>query len=164
MPMELKGSCQCGLVQFTVSSHTPVPYQLCACSICRKVGGYGGSVNLGALANTLAVTQGEKQIKRYKAVCDRGAAEERVVGSQRSFCGTCSAMLWVFDPAWPELIHPFATAIDSPPLPEPEEMVCIKANSKPDWVRWPQGRKKVYQDYGPESIENWHKKHGKYVD
>lgn len=40
----------------------------------------------------------------------------------------------------PELVHPFAPAIDSP-LKEPVEMVCIKSNSKPDYVRSPLRRK-----------------------
>lgn len=59
----LKGSCQCGNVEFTLQSSTPVPYQLCACSICRKVGGYSGSVNLGGIADTLKVVKGEGSIK-----------------------------------------------------------------------------------------------------
>ncbi|EDN03584.1 predicted protein [Histoplasma mississippiense (nom. inval.)] len=63
MPMKLDGSCQCGGVQFTLDSQTPVPYQLCACSICRKVGGYSGSVNLGGIADSLNVLQGKELIK-----------------------------------------------------------------------------------------------------
>lgn len=63
MPMTLNGSCQCGAVEFTVESHTPVPYQICACSICRKVGGYNGSCNLGAVADSLKITKGINQIK-----------------------------------------------------------------------------------------------------
>lgn len=63
MPVTLEGSCQCGAVEFSVESHTPVPYQLCACSICRKCGGYGGSVNLGAIADTLNIKKGTGQIK-----------------------------------------------------------------------------------------------------
>jgi hypothetical protein len=62
MPVELKGSCHCGAVAFTVQSSTPVPYQLCQCSICRKVGGTGGSVNLGAHADTLQITKGKGDI------------------------------------------------------------------------------------------------------
>ena len=62
MPVELKGSCHCGAVAFTVQSSTPVPYQLCMCSICRKVGGTGGSVNLGAHAHTLQITKGKADI------------------------------------------------------------------------------------------------------
>ena len=62
MPVELKGSCHCGAVAFTVQSSTPVPYQLCVCSICRKVGGTGGSVNIGAHAHTLQITKGKADI------------------------------------------------------------------------------------------------------
>ena len=65
MPVELKGSCHCGAVTFTVQSSTPVPYQLCVCSICRKVGGTGGSVNLGAHAHTLQIMKGKKNISYY---------------------------------------------------------------------------------------------------
>ena len=79
MPVLLQGSCHCGAVRFTVESHTPVPYQvrrlrsscvrdshshqLCVCSICRKVGGVGGSINLGAQAETLQITQGEEHVR-----------------------------------------------------------------------------------------------------
>lgn len=60
---KLDGSCQCGGVEFTLQSQTPVPYQLCACSICRKVGGYSGSVNLGGIADTLEIRKGKDLIK-----------------------------------------------------------------------------------------------------
>lgn len=56
-------------------------------------------------------------------------------------------MLWVFDQQYPDLIHPFATVVDSPDLPEPEEMVCVCADSKPGWVRWPEGGKLVYSRF-----------------
>lgn len=72
-------------------------------------------------------------------------------------------MLWLWDKSWPELIHPFASAIDTD-LPVPDEMICVKANSKPDWVRWPEGKKHVYQNYGGDSIESWHKKHGLFIE
>lgn len=60
---KLDGSCHCGAVEFSLESHTPVPYQLCACSICRKVGGYGGSVNLGGVNETLKIHKGKELIK-----------------------------------------------------------------------------------------------------
>lgn len=37
--MELKGSCHCGSVKFTVQSPHPYPFNLCYCSICRKTTG-----------------------------------------------------------------------------------------------------------------------------
>lgn len=161
--MTLNGSCQCGAVEFTVESHTPVPYQICACSICRKVGGYNGSCNLGAVADSLKITKGINQIKKYTAIKDRGKPTEEKCASQRSFCGDCSTMLWVWDYHWPELIHPFSSAIDTE-LPIPNELVCVRGDSKPEWVRWPEGNKEVHEVFGEESIESWHKKHGLWVE
>ncbi|KAF8474748.1 DUF636 domain-containing protein [Kalaharituber pfeilii] len=165
MPVKLHGSCHCGAVRFSVNSSTPVPYQLCACSICRKVGGYSGSVNLGAHYKTLQIHQGKDVISEYQAVLDRDTPNEKKASSLRSFCLKCSAMLWLWDKHWPELCHPFASAIDSPELKDPGTMVCIKADSKPVWVRWPEGDKKVCTGYnGDESIESWHKRSGEYVE
>ncbi|KAF8962957.1 Mss4-like protein [Flammula alnicola] len=145
MPVELKGSCHCGAVRFSVESSTPVPYQLCLCSICRKVGGVGGSINLGG-----------------HTVLNRDTPEEKIASSERNFCKKCSSMLWLYDETWPELIHPFASAIDSPELESPKTLVCIKLDSKPAYVRLPEGDKKVYDGYAPDSLENWHKKHHLY--
>jgi hypothetical protein len=86
----------------------------------------------------------------------------------------------------PELIHPFASSVDSPELEVPKKMVwlatlissylngshadvskiqvCIKLNSKPGYVCLPEGDKQVYQDYGPNSLEDWHKKNGLYEE
>ncbi|KAG9241461.1 hypothetical protein BJ878DRAFT_428070, partial [Calycina marina] len=93
-------------------SHTPVPYQLCACSICRKVDGYGGSVNFGNVADSLEITKGNDRIKKYTATKDRGKATAEKCTPERSFCGECSTMIWLWDKTWPELIHLFALAID----------------------------------------------------
>lgn len=71
-------------------------------------------------------------------------------------------MLWLWDHHWPELIHPFASAIDTE-LPVPDEMVCIMDGSKPSWVRWPEGKKSVHQAYNDDSLEGWHKKHGLFI-
>lgn len=72
-------------------------------------------------------------------------------------------MLWLWDKTWPELIHPFASAIDTE-LPVAEEMVCGMGDSKPAYVRWPEGKKSVYENYGEVSIEGWHKKKGLFVE
>ncbi|KAJ7575554.1 Mss4-like protein [Mycena floridula] len=164
MPVELKGSCHCGAVRFTVQSSTAVPYQLCCCSICRKVGGNGGSINLGGHSNSLKILQGKEHISIYKAVLNRDTPEESFAISERNFCSKCSSMLWLYHKNWPELIHPFSSAIDSPELVAPEKMVCIKMNSKPDHVRLPEGPKDLYDDYGVNSLEEWHKKNGLYVE
>ncbi|THD00026.1 hypothetical protein EYZ11_000478 [Aspergillus tanneri] len=94
---------------------------------------------------------------------NRGTADEKVSSSERNFCSNCGTMLWLWDRHWPELIHPFASAIDSD-LPIPDEMVCIMEGSKPSWVRWPEGEKQVYKEYPTDSLEEWHKKHKVFMD
>ena len=67
MPVLLKGSCRCGAVNFEVKSHTPAPFMLCYCSICRKQQGGGGyAINLGGISDTLKVT-GKKNLGVYRA-------------------------------------------------------------------------------------------------
>ncbi|KAJ7206346.1 Mss4-like protein [Mycena pura] len=163
MPVELKGSCHCGAVRFRLQSSTPVPYQLCVCSICRKVGGVGGSINLGGHYKTLKIEQGKESISVYKAVMNRDTPEEHIASSERSFCSKCSAMLWLYDESWPELVHPFASAIDSPALQVPEKLVVVRHDSKPDYVRLPEGDKDVHEMYGTDSLEGWHKKNKLFV-
>ena len=158
----LEGSCQCNTVRFSVSSHTPYPYQLCACSICRKVSGHSGAINLGAVSSSLQILAGSSALRKYNALLDRGQSSERRATSERAFCGECGTMLWVYDVRWPELLHPFANCIDKG-LGEMEgvKMVCIMNASKPDWVTWPKGEKMVYEDYPNESIEEWHRRTGR---
>ena len=50
------------------------------------------------------------------------------------FCGLCGSCLWLWDPRWPELVHPFASAIDTA-LPQPLECVHMMLASKANWVR-----------------------------
>jgi hypothetical protein len=40
--------------------------------------------------------------------------------------------------------------------------VCVLLNSKPAYVRLPEGKKELYEQYGPDSLEEWHKKHHLY--
>ena len=132
--MQLKGSCHCGKVQFQVHSSQPYPFNLCYCSICRKTAGGGGfAINLGADYDSLEV-QGEEHITVYRAEIpnsESGLVERS--SAQRSFCKHCASALWVWDPRWPELVHPFASAIDTA-LPLPPEHTHLMLVFKPDWV------------------------------
>jgi hypothetical protein len=153
--MRLEGSCHCGAVRFSVEAYAPVPYLRCHCSICRKTAGGGGyAINLGARAGTLEV-EGAEAISVFHAVIDGVESP-----AERRFCGRCGAALWVYDPGWPELVHPFASAIDTP-LPEPPEQVHIMLESKPAWVR-DEARpgEETHATYPPESLEAWHRRHG----
>lgn len=165
MPMLLKGSCHCGAVRFSVESHTPVPYQLCYCSICRKQQGGGGyAINLGADAQTLEIEGGE-HLGLYRASVqddERPACE--ISSGERRFCRECGSALWLYDPTWPELVHPFASAIDTE-LPAAPSRVHLMLKYKASWVEPEIGANDAaFELYPEESIAGWHKRTGLWVE
>ncbi len=157
--MHLEGSCCCGAVGFSVEAEAPAPFLRCYCSICRKSGGGGGyAINLGARAASLEV-RGAEHVTVFQATIggEQSPAERR-------FCARCGSALWVWDPRWPELMHPFASAIDTP-LPKPPEQVHMMLGAKPDWVRLDAKRGEPrFDDYPAESLDDWHRRHGLFDD
>jgi hypothetical protein len=153
--MKLEGSCHCGAVRFSVDAYAATPYMRCYCSICRKTAGGGGyAINLGARAETLKVT-GKRHLGLYRATIDGIESS-----AERRFCRRCGSALWVADLAWPDLVHPFASAIDTP-LPKPPHRVHILLDSKADWVAIERRRGDEYFDgYPDRSLEDWHRAHG----
>lgn len=80
--------------------------------------------------------------------------------AQRRFCGLCGSALWAWDPRWPELIHPFASAIDTE-LPVPPERTHLMVGSMASWVELRTGENdKVFEAYPDESIAEWHRRLG----
>jgi hypothetical protein len=165
MPMTLNGSCRCGAVTFTLQSHTPAPYQLCYCSICRKQQGGGGyAINLGGLSKTLKI-KGKRHLGLYRAeIADDESGHCEVSTGERRFCSKCGSALWLYDPSWPDLVHPFASAIDSE-LPIPPSRVHLMLKFKPGWVE-PDIRDGdlSFELYPQESIADWHRRTGMWVD
>jgi len=164
MPLILRGSCRCGAVRFTSESHTPQPFMLCYCSICRKTDGGGGcAINLGADMATLKVEDPERAIAVFRAVIRDDEGHCKISSGERNFCARCATALWLFDPTWPELVHPFASAIDSE-LPAPPSRVHMMLRFKPDWV---QPRidpdDAAFDEYPDQSLEDWHKTHGLWI-
>jgi len=156
--MKLKGSCHCGSVKFSVVSEHYYPYQLCYCSICRKTQGGGGyAINLAAKAKSLKVT-GKKFISVYRARVKNPGERSYQSSGERNFCKVCGSGLWLYDPTWPELIHPFASAIDTP-LPKAPEHTHLMLEFKAPWVELHKTRKdKTYKRYPKESIAQWHER------
>lgn len=158
--MRLEGSCHCGLVRFSLNSAQPQPYQRCYCSICRKTQGGGGyAINLGGDSDSLEV-EGREHVAIYHArIVEEGTVT--ISPGERHFCGKCGSALWVYDPRWPELVHPFASAIDTV-LPKPPELAHILLVDKAPWV--------TVERYGPadlqfdgypeESLAAWHDRLG----
>jgi hypothetical protein len=157
--MHLEGSCHCGAVRFSLEAHSPVPFMHCHCSICRKTAGSGGyAINLGGDAASLKV-RGRKHLRVYHAVLREGGKRAKRSPAGRHFCGECGSALWLWDPRWPELVHPHASAIDTP-LPKPREVVEAALAFAPAWVDVPKGRGHVHCAGWPaESLEEWHKRH-----
>jgi hypothetical protein len=158
--MRLKGSCHCGAVHFELESDQAVPYQRCYCSICRKTQGGGGyAINLGGDARSLRV-RGRKHIRIYHAkIRNPEDARARTSEADRAFCGECGSALWLFSENWPELIHPFASAIDTD-LPVPPEHTHLMLEFKPGWVEAEIKKgDKTFQRYPDESLKDWHERH-----
>ena len=159
--MLLKGSCHCGAVHFSLSSTTPYPYQRCYCSICRKTQGGGGfAINIGGDAKTMKL-KGRKNISIYHAKLKQpGDKRAHRSTAERAFCKHCGSALWLFSPEWPELIHPFASAIDTP-LPMPPELTHMMLEFKAPWMEInPTSKDQKFQHYSQESIAEWHKRLG----
>jgi len=152
--MQLAGSCHCTAVRFTVESHEPVPFMRCYCSICRKTAGTGGfAINLGADHATLRV-QGQEHLSVYRAKLDDG----RQSTGHRHFCRICGTALWLWDPTWPDLVHPHAGAIDTP-LPQPPAVTHMMLGSKPDWVEaHVRPADASFDAYPDESLVDWHRR------
>ncbi len=159
--MKLKGSCHCGAVRFSLDSDSPYPYQRCYCSICRKTQGGGGyAINLGGDARTLKIL-GQDDVSVYHAKLKRrGEQRAHTSTAQRHFCRRCGSALWLYDPEWPELVHPFASAIDTP-LPTPPEHTHLLLADKAPWVEVKAGRKdKQFAEFPRESLFEWHQRLG----
>lgn len=154
--MLLEGSCHCRAVRFRLRSAHPYPFNLCYCSICRKTAGGGGfAINLGGAANSPEV-EGREHLKVYQARMPDGSRSP----GERHFCGACGSALWLYDPRWPELVHPFASAIDTP-LPVPPERVHLMLGSKAPWVEPAIGEHdRCFDGYPEESIAEWHERRG----
>jgi len=159
--MDLEGSCHCGAVKFRLESAHPYPFNLCYCSICRKTAGGGGyAINLGGDFGTLDV-DGEENITVYQAkIEDPETGEAMKSPGERRFCRLCGSALWVWDPRWPELVHPFASAIDSD-LPVPPERTHLMLQSKASWVDTRhEPHDKLFPHYPNESVAAWHERLG----
>ena len=92
--MDLRGSCHCGAVRFSVDSPTPYPYQASYCSICRKTAGGGGyAINLGADSSSLRVER-QENITVFQAKIRNPEDEEAKTGpAWRHFCRLCGSAL-----------------------------------------------------------------------
>lgn len=154
--MKLQGSCHCGAVRFSLEARQPYPFMRCYCSICRKTAGGGGyAINLGGERSSLRV-EGEENLTVYRARLENGETSS----GQRHFCRHCGSALWLYDPNWPDLVHPHASAIDTP-LPVPPDHVHMMLGSRAAWVEVDLAEGDAcFDEYPDESLADWHRRHG----
>ncbi|HEY9849731.1 MAG TPA: GFA family protein [Leptolyngbyaceae cyanobacterium] len=158
--MLLKGSCHCGAVRFSVVSYHPYPFMRCYCTICRKTSGAGGyAINIAGDNRTLKV-EGEENITVYHARIQNPEDPEPWISNvERRFCRHCGSCLWVYSPDYPDLMHPFASAVDTE-LPKPPENTYMMLDFAPSWVEIPQKPGDRYHNrYPEESLAQWHDRH-----
>ena len=92
--------------------------------------------------STMKVT-GKKNVTRFHAVMREEGKRATRSPAWRHFCKKCGSPLWLWDRRWPELIHPHASAIDTP-LPKPPEVVEAALEYAANWVDVPKGKKHVH--------------------
>lgn len=109
-------------------------------------------INLNAQYDTLEVI-GRKHITVYHAKIG-----DTTSPAACHFCKHCSSNLWLYDARWLELVHPFASAIDSE-LPIPPERTHLMLASKANWVT-PHIQKpdKQFDECPDESIAAWYQR------
>ncbi len=157
--MLLEGSCHCKKITFSLQSHHPYPFNLCYCSVCRKTAGSGGfGINLSGNFETLKI-RGREYITIYQvSIGDEVTDKEIKSPAERSFCNTCGSTLWVWDPRWPDLVHPFASVIDTE-LTIPPKRTHLMLGSKASWVEVRKDHQdKLFDEYPDESIALWHQR------
>lgn len=159
--MWLEGSCHCRAVRFKVRSAHPYPFNRCYCSVCRKTAGGGGyAINLGAEFETLTV-EGKDNLTTYRArIADPDTGQMEESPAARHFCKICGSALWLWDPRWPDLVHPFASAIDGE-LPVAPTHTHMMLEFKPAWVPvHTETGDRLFQGYPDESLAQWHRRLG----
>jgi len=150
--MKLDGSCHCKKINFSLESTSPVPYQRCYCSACRKTSGGGGfAINIGGDASSLKVS-GKEFVSIYKVANNSS--------HQRHFCKECGSHLWAFNTKFPDLVHPLASAIDSE-IPIPRNNVHLMLGSKASWVKVQKTpMDNEFEEYPKLSLAQWHEIYG----
>jgi hypothetical protein len=85
----LRGSCQCGGVQFDVPDDF-LTISFCHCATCKKISGGVGTASAGVPTESIRLLAGDDLVRTYQP--DEGSA--------KTFCSVCGSNL--FGGGWPE--------------------------------------------------------------
>ncbi|KAI9313565.1 Mss4-like protein [Dichotomocladium elegans] len=155
--MEVRGSCHCEKVTFSVVTHTPCSFTRCYCSICRKLAGSGGyGMDFNCDRDTLKV-QGEQYLKGYQAIKNKETGE--VSHLLRHFCTECGTHVYATNMKVPNALYAFSGVIDTPlPYVEEKDIHHIFVADKCGWVIGPEidPSKGSFAGHDDISFEKWH--------
>ena len=112
----LRGSCQCGGVQFEVPE-TFESRTFCHCTTCKKLSGGVGTANGRVHSDAVNILEGEELLRTYQP-------EE---GTAKTFCSVCGSNL--FGGGWPEsdAASVRLSAIDSPLDSKPSKHIYVRS-------------------------------------
>ena len=104
---------------------------------------------------------GKRYLRIYRArLPNHGSNGTHLSSARRYFCAHCGSALWAWDPTWPELVHPHASAIDTP-LPVPSENVHCLVGSKAPWAKIEgEPNDPCFEHYPSMSLAQWHQSKG----
>ncbi len=120
----LRGSCQCGGVQFELPDKF-VNMTFCHCTTCKKLSGGIGTANGRVRTEAIRIVAGDELVRTYQP--DEGTA--------KTFCSVCGANL--FGGGWPESEYSSVrlSAIDTPFEGGPGSHLYVR--SLPPWATLP---------------------------
>ena len=145
MAESFRGSCHCGAVRFSYEGEAITRGLRCNCSICSMT----SYLHLIVPKERFRLLEGDDDLTTY--TFNTGVA-------QHHFCRHCGSALWAWDPRWPDLVHPAASAIDTD-LPVPPERSHMMLGSKASWVPVTAGPDdRHFDEYPDESLAEWHRR------
>jgi len=104
--------------------------------------------------------EGEENLTVYRASSSDSTNEQERYKSERKFCKHCSAMLLLNIKAYPDIVFPFASAIDTKlldpaKLDKPQPLTIMFSDDKLPWAHLPEGEKKLFKTYPDKNFQEW---------
>jgi hypothetical protein len=112
----LRGSCQCGGVQFELPDDF-LTISFCHCATCKKISGGVGTASAGVPTESIRLLAGDDLVRTYQP--DEGSA--------KTFCSVCGSNL--FGSGWPEseVASVRLSAIDTPFDGRPQAHIYLRS-------------------------------------
>jgi len=124
----MKGSCQCGSIQYEVPDDFKALIA-CYCTECQKMSAGVGSYSMFVAFDSFQLTSGE--LSSWERSADTGAR------NIACFCPICSNRIYHKNPEIPGVIRVKAGTLENANRLEPDAHFWMR--SAPEWIRLPEG-------------------------